>query len=246
VRGYLLDTNVVSELRKGDRTNPGLAARYQERDKRELYLSVITLAELRRGIALIGHRDPRQAESLDQWCRTPQRGFSRAGHLLTLRHGYRLSPDAADRDPAQVAAALAEQFAQREARDSQRLAQILDFASASGCITRRLLGYFGEPLADENCGHCHCCRTGEPATAVVLPATPIPPFTKEDAEEIRALIFEEIPSLATLRAVTRLLCGLTSPATTRAKLTKRPEFARHSTVPFRIVLAQVEACWEEN
>ena len=85
MRGYLLDTNVVSELRKGDRTNPGVAAWYQERDKRELYLSVITLAELRRGIALIGHRDPRQAESLDRWSRTLQRGFSRAGHLLTLR-----------------------------------------------------------------------------------------------------------------------------------------------------------------
>lgn len=85
MRGYLLDTNIVSELRKGDRANPSLVAWYQARDKRELYLSVITLAELRRGIALIGHRDPRQAESLDQWCRTLQRGFSRAGHLLTLR-----------------------------------------------------------------------------------------------------------------------------------------------------------------
>lgn len=162
-----------------------------------------------------------------------------------LRHGFRLNPAAAARDPAQVAAALAEQFAQREARDSQRLAQILDFASASGCITRRLLGYFGEPLAEENCGHCHFCRTGEPAAAVDLPATPIPPFTEGDAEEIRALIFEEIPSLSTPRAVTRLLCGLTSPATTRSKLTKRPEFARSATVPFRNVLAQVEACFAE-
>lgn len=85
MRGYLLDTNVVSELRKGDRANSGLAAWYHERDKRELYLSVITLAELRRGIALIGKRDPQQAESLDRWCRTLQRGFNRAGHLLTLR-----------------------------------------------------------------------------------------------------------------------------------------------------------------
>ncbi len=163
-----------------------------------------------------------------------------------LRHGYRLSADAAQRDPATVAAALAEQFAQREARDSQRLAQILDFASAIGCITCRLLGYFGEPLAEENCGHCHFCRTGEPGEPASLPATPIPPFTEEDAEEFRALIFEEIPSLATPRAVTRLLCGLTSPATTRAKLTKRPEFARYATIPFRTVLTQVEACWEEG
>jgi ATP-dependent DNA helicase RecQ len=44
--------------------------------------------------------------------------------------------------------------------------------------------------------------------------------------------------------VSRLICGLTSPATTRAKLSKRPEFGRFSTTPFRTVLAQVEACWE--
>ena len=163
-----------------------------------------------------------------------------------LRHGFRLCGDASQRDPAAVAADQAKLFAQREARDSQRLAQILDFASASGCITRRLIGYFGEALAEDNCGHCHFCRTGDPTTQVALPATPIAPFTDADAEEIRALIFEEHASLATPRQITRFLCGLTSPATSRAKLTKRPEFARFATTPFRTVLAQVEACFAEE
>ena len=162
-----------------------------------------------------------------------------------LRHGFRLCGDAAQRDPALVAAHQAQLFAHREARDSQRLAQILDFASASGCITRRLLAYFGESLADENCGHCHYCRTGEPAGKVTLPATTVRPFTPADIEEIQSLILEDHPALPTPRSLTRLLCGLTSPATTRAKLTKRPEFARHATTPFRQVLAQVEACWAE-
>ena len=85
MRGYLLDTNVVSELRKGERANPSVAAWYQARDKRELYLSVVTLAELRRGIALLRLRDPQQADALDRWCRALQHGFARAGHLLTLR-----------------------------------------------------------------------------------------------------------------------------------------------------------------
>jgi ATP-dependent DNA helicase RecQ len=163
-----------------------------------------------------------------------------------LRHGFRLCGDASQRDPSAVAADQAKLFAQREARDSQRLAQILDFASASGCITRRLIGYFGEALAEDNCGHCHFCRTGDPATQVALPATPIAPFTDADAEEIRALIFEEHASLATPRQITRFLCGLTSPATSRAKLTKHPEFARFATTPFRTVLAQVEACFAEE
>jgi ATP-dependent DNA helicase RecQ len=162
-----------------------------------------------------------------------------------LRHGFRLCGDASNRDPAVVAAHLAELFAEREARDSQRLAQIIHFATQPGCITRRLLHYFGEPLAEENCGHCHFCRTGEPATAIDLPATAIPPFSTRDDEQIRALIFEEHPSLSTPRQLTRFFCGLTSPATVRAKLTKRPEFGRFAHVPFRTVLARVEQVGEE-
>jgi ATP-dependent DNA helicase RecQ len=161
-----------------------------------------------------------------------------------LRHGFRLCGTASSVSPGEVAARLAELFARREERDLQRMAGLLDFASASGCITRRLLAHFGEKLEDENCGHCHFCRTGEPANRVVLPASPIAPFTDADAEEIQALVFEENAALASPRAITRYLCGLTSPATTRAKLTKRPAFGRWAAVPFRTVLAQVEACWE--
>ena len=91
MKGYLLDTNVVSELRKGDRGNRGLAEWYRRRDKTELFLSVITLAEIRRGIALLRRRDPLQAAILDRWCETLQREFGRAGHLLSL-------------DPAEAAA----------------------------------------------------------------------------------------------------------------------------------------------
>jgi predicted nucleic acid-binding protein len=84
VKGYLLDTNVVSELRKGDRGNPGLAEWYRQRDREELFLSVITLAEIRRCIALLRRRDPLQAAILDRWCETLQREFGRVGHLLSL------------------------------------------------------------------------------------------------------------------------------------------------------------------
>ncbi len=161
-----------------------------------------------------------------------------------LRHGYRLCEAAAGVTSGEVAGRLAKLFARREERDLQRMAGLLDFASATGCITRRLLAHFGEALADENCGHCHFCRTGEPATRVTLPATPIPPFTEEDEEDIRSMIFEENAALSSPRSLTRYLCGLTSPATTRSKLTKRPEFGRWAAVPFRDVVKQVESCWE--
>lgn len=55
------------------------------RRKRELFISSITLAELRRGIALLKRKDKQQAAVLQQWCDQVQRDFGRAGHLLSIR-----------------------------------------------------------------------------------------------------------------------------------------------------------------
>ncbi len=158
-----------------------------------------------------------------------------------LRHGFRLCGDAAERDPSAVAMELAGLFAKREHRDARRLEQMVGFASAAGCITRRLLDYFGESMAAGSCGHCHPCATGEPREAVVLPATPVAPPTASQREAIRSLAAEGHAALATPRRMTRFLCGLTSPATTRAKLTRRAEFGRFAATPFPVVLASCEA-----
>ena len=104
-----------------------------------------------------------------------------------------------------------------------------------------LLAAMTAPLARAQDGHNHHA----PATAVALPATKIPQFSGDDEEEVRTLIFDDLPALGTPRQLTRFLCGLSSPATVRAKLTKRPEFGRYSTVPFRLVMALVEKCWAE-
>lgn len=67
---YLIDTNVISEARKQDKANPGVAAFFRRLiDSREAaYLSAITIGELRRGVELIRHRgDSAQAELLGRW-----------------------------------------------------------------------------------------------------------------------------------------------------------------------------------
>lgn len=67
---YLIDTNVVSEARKGDRANTSVRTFFAEarRNGTDLYLSAITIGELRRGADLIRHRgDPAQAAQLDKW-----------------------------------------------------------------------------------------------------------------------------------------------------------------------------------
>ena len=64
---YLLDTNVISELRKGDRADPGVTSWFGGLADEEIFLSVLTLGEIRRGIENIRRRDPRAAGALESW-----------------------------------------------------------------------------------------------------------------------------------------------------------------------------------
>ena len=67
---YLIDTNVISELRKKNKANPGVRSFFQvaEKESLHLFLSVITLGELRRGIEKIRYRgDHIQADLLETW-----------------------------------------------------------------------------------------------------------------------------------------------------------------------------------
>lgn len=66
---YLLDTNVVSELRKvGDRkADLNVTAWLSAQDSRDLYISAITILELERGILSIQRRDIEQGARLRAW-----------------------------------------------------------------------------------------------------------------------------------------------------------------------------------
>jgi toxin FitB len=64
---FLLDTNIVSELRRGVRANAGVMEWFDEQSPRDLCLSVVTLGEIQQGIEQLRDRDPKQATSLDRW-----------------------------------------------------------------------------------------------------------------------------------------------------------------------------------
>ena len=64
---YLLDTNVVSELRKKARCNRYVAGWYEAIDDADVFLSVLTVGEIRRGIENIRRRDADSASVLDAW-----------------------------------------------------------------------------------------------------------------------------------------------------------------------------------
>lgn len=65
---YLIDTDVVSEARKGRNANPGVRKFFQQTDGNDLYLSVQTIGEIRRGLENIRRRgDMPQARKLEKW-----------------------------------------------------------------------------------------------------------------------------------------------------------------------------------
>jgi len=66
---YLVDTNVLSELRKGRRCDPRVSLWFAELPDRNIFLSVLTVGEIRRGIESIRRRDGRSARVLDAWLR---------------------------------------------------------------------------------------------------------------------------------------------------------------------------------
>ncbi|WP_374339805.1 type II toxin-antitoxin system VapC family toxin [Leeia sp.] len=63
---YLLDTNVVSELRR-QRPHGGVVAWLQSLDDTQLHLSAATLGEIQAGIELTREQDPAKAQEIENW-----------------------------------------------------------------------------------------------------------------------------------------------------------------------------------
>ncbi|WP_406693787.1 ATP-dependent DNA helicase RecQ [Singulisphaera sp. Ch08] len=154
--------------------------------------------------------------------------------LAGLRQGYRRAAGEADLD--ELRERLVARFLDRERRDIARVHSVLEYAQAEGCLTGRLLEYFGESLAGD-CGHCARCL-GEPP----LPLPPVPErvLGSQETELLKGLRSERHKALASPRQLTRFLCGLLSPASSRGRLGKHPQFGTLADVPFPRVLGFVE------
>ena len=80
---FLLDTNVVSEVRKGRRSDPSVSNWYTGVGESQLFISSLTIGEIRRGIEIVRQRgDIEQAEALGTWLQTVIEGFS--GRILSV------------------------------------------------------------------------------------------------------------------------------------------------------------------
>jgi toxin FitB len=77
----LLDTNVISELRKGPRADETVVRWFAGVEEEDIHLSVLVVGELRRGIERLRLRDARQAAALEAWLRQ-----------VVRQHGERILP----------------------------------------------------------------------------------------------------------------------------------------------------------
>jgi toxin FitB len=73
MKGYLLDTNVVSELRKGKRANSSVQTWYHGVSEGDLFASVLVFGEIRSGIERIRPNDSVQAKALERWLKELER-----------------------------------------------------------------------------------------------------------------------------------------------------------------------------
>jgi toxin FitB len=95
--GFLIDTNVLSELRKGQRCAPHVAAWFASISASDIYLSVLVVGEIRRGIENLRRRDVVGAQRLETWLQQVESSY--ADRILAIsrdvaeRWGRLSSPD---------------------------------------------------------------------------------------------------------------------------------------------------------
>ncbi len=151
-----------------------------------------------------------------------------------LRYGYKVTKRPTDL--ALLLSHLNERFARREEHDIARLRKVVALAECGGCYTRFLLEYFGEHR--ENCGHCSRCGG---ATKQMLPAVRGAAINDGDRTAVKQLVAERHAALKSPRQLARFLCGIASPATSKAKLRSHRDFGCLDRVPFAEVLSLAES-----
>jgi ATP-dependent DNA helicase RecQ len=140
--------------------------------------------------------------------------------VAELRHQYSFIER-----PPNVQALIAEltnRFQRREQREVERVAQVIDLVLMDGCQTNALVQYFGE-IRTAPCGHCTWCSSRRPQSLSNLHV--LPPLPAELNVSVLLSLRKSYPeALGEPRQAARFLCGLNSPALTKAKLTRNSLF----------------------
>lgn len=115
----------------------------------------------------------------------------------------------------QVIADLAGRFQKREEQEVDRLRRVVDLITINGCQVNSLVGYFGEHRK-KPCGHCSWCLNKQPQLLAPASTSAI----NLELPKVLALYQRHPNELQSARQLAKILCGLTSPSSSKAKLNR--------------------------
>ncbi len=121
---------------------------------------------------------------------------------------------------------------EREQRELQRLQQVIDWVSLDACQSSALTARFEQAL-DEDCGHCSWCENKQ--AVLMSPRNQTSPADSV-IDAARALQQAHPQVLSSSVELARVLCGLSSPAISQAKLQREPLFGRCESISYQQVL----------
>ncbi len=127
-------------------------------------------------------------------------------------------------------------FIKREEVEIKRIHQMIRFFETSTCLPRSLSKYFGENL-DTACGVCSSCRSKEP---LPFKGSYENNLAKLDFKELTRELFENMDPPITAWQITRFLCGINTPKTSKAKAGRLEHFGCFSKTPYKYVLDWVK------
>jgi predicted nucleic acid-binding protein len=86
---FLLDTNILSELRKGARCDPSVANWAAKESGQAHYISVLSLGEIRKGIELLRKKSPAGCIPFENWLQKLQSDYANCTIAITAEIGER-------------------------------------------------------------------------------------------------------------------------------------------------------------
>lgn len=131
---------------------------------------------------------------------------------------------------------LVELFQSKEQKDIERIHTMLNLFQSSDCLSYQLAHYFADHNAPTQCGHCSVCR-GQ------IASFPQPQQEQPELAHLSAWVDEFVqlsPTAISNAAVTRFLCGISTPIITQLKASKLRGYGSMANVSFEHVLKQVE------
>lgn len=141
------------------------------------------------------------------------------------------------RSKEQLTETLYQLFKNKENAETSRLSEMIDFFESTRCLSARLANYFSDLNAPTSCGHCSVC-SGQVATL------PQETTNQIDSSLLDKWVGEFVSAgkqSISNEALTRMLCGITTPLSTKLKAKKMEGFGQLERHPFSLVLEKVNA-----